>query len=127
MDLREKAKTDSSMECISQSEGEDMKKAIGARKYLECSALTQEGLSQGTLLLSTVVFEEAIRVVLSPQATSENKAAPPDAAKAPKKGKKAGEGDKKTKKGKKDKNRDSKSKGGEAGAQGKDGEDCVVQ
>jgi len=38
--------------------GEGMMHEIGAYKYLECSALTQEGL--------TSVFEEAVRVVLSP-------------------------------------------------------------
>jgi len=47
-------------EPITPEMGELMRREIGAYKYLECSALTQEGLA--------VVFEEAIRVVLFPPA-----------------------------------------------------------
>ncbi|KAJ2162410.1 Rho GTPase protein rac1 [Coemansia sp. RSA 552] len=43
---------------ISFSQGAQMQKDIGAAKYLECSALTQKGLKN--------VFDDAIRVVLSP-------------------------------------------------------------
>lgn len=45
-------------EPITPEMGEQMRQEIGAYKYLECSALTQEGLA--------TVFEEAIRVVLFP-------------------------------------------------------------
>jgi len=48
-------------EPISTEMGEQMQQEIGAYKYLECSALTQENLS--------TVFEEAARVVLSPPVT----------------------------------------------------------
>jgi len=47
--------------------GEQMRAEIGAYKYVECSALTQEGLAQ--------LFEEAIRVVLFPPAKDEEKPA----------------------------------------------------
>ena len=41
---------------IQNSQGVAMAKSLGAAKYLECSALTEEGL--------TNVFEEAVRVAL---------------------------------------------------------------
>jgi Ras-related C3 botulinum toxin substrate 1 len=45
------------MEPVPQSKGEDMKKAIGARAYIECSAKMQINVKE--------VFEQAIRVALS--------------------------------------------------------------
>eukprot|EP01111_Echinosteliopsis_oligospora_P016012 TRINITY_DN651_c0_g1_i1.p1 TRINITY_DN651_c0_g1~~TRINITY_DN651_c0_g1_i1.p1 ORF type:complete len:205 (+),score=64.25 TRINITY_DN651_c0_g1_i1:97-711(+) len=48
---------------ITSEMGDQMKQEIGAYKYLECSALSQEGLA--------AVFEEAIRVVLFPPAKEE--------------------------------------------------------
>jgi len=53
-DLRENNKKD---EMISEDEGVAMAKDIGAVIYLECSAITQEGLH--------AVFEKAIRTALS--------------------------------------------------------------
>jgi len=50
---------------ISVDEGKQMQKDIGAVSVLECSALTQSGLK--------VVFDEAIRAVLSPPPTSSKK------------------------------------------------------
>ena len=40
-------------------QGKSMAKRIGALKYLECSAMAQEGVKD--------VFDEAIRVVLKPR------------------------------------------------------------
>jgi len=53
-DLRKNNKTD---EMISEEEGVAMAKDVGAVIYLECSAITQEGLH--------AVFEKAIRTALS--------------------------------------------------------------
>ncbi|KAJ2455593.1 Rho GTPase protein rac1 [Coemansia sp. RSA 2336] len=63
LDLREDLHTinklkDKKTAPISFQQGVEMAKTIGAAKYLECSALTQKGLKS--------VFDEAIRVVLSP-------------------------------------------------------------
>jgi len=41
---------------VTKEEGEELAKSIGARKYLECSALSQDGLSS--------VFEAAVKVIL---------------------------------------------------------------
>lgn len=40
--------------CVSQEKGEEFAREINAHRYLECSALTQDGL--------TTVFEEAVRL-----------------------------------------------------------------
>jgi GTPase SAR1 family protein len=44
------------LEPISEARGQQLAAQLGARKYLECSALTQKGLKN--------VFDEAIRTVL---------------------------------------------------------------
>ena len=51
------ARNEKSTNFITNKDGEKMAKEIGAKAYLECSALTQEGLRE--------VFEQAIRTVLS--------------------------------------------------------------
>jgi len=68
LDLRSKPAAVESLranneEPISPEMGEQMRQEIGGYKYLECSALTQEGLA--------TVFEEAVRVVLFPPAKEE--------------------------------------------------------
>eukprot|EP01114_Cavostelium_apophysatum_P003884 TRINITY_DN14023_c0_g1_i1.p1 TRINITY_DN14023_c0_g1~~TRINITY_DN14023_c0_g1_i1.p1 ORF type:complete len:203 (-),score=56.70 TRINITY_DN14023_c0_g1_i1:22-630(-) len=45
---------------VSKDQGEILAEAIGAVKYLECSALTQEGLSK--------VFDETLKIALYPKA-----------------------------------------------------------
>lgn len=52
---------------VSEDQGKELAAVIGAHKYQECSALTQEGLSK--------VFEEAVKLVLYPKpAPQEDKA-----------------------------------------------------
>ena len=51
--LKEKGQTP-----IEHSYGVELAKSLGAVKYVECSALSQEGLSQ--------VFEEAVRAAVLP-------------------------------------------------------------
>ena len=58
--LREK-----NLEPISEARGNQMANQLGARKYLECSALTQKGLKN--------VFDEAIRTVLTAKAAPKKK------------------------------------------------------
>ncbi|KAI9795472.1 MAG: Rho GTPase protein rac1 [Piccolia ochrophora] len=64
LDLREDPQMKDSlrqkrMEPIGWERANETRKAIGAVKYVECSALTQRGLK--------TVFDEAIRAVLSPK------------------------------------------------------------
>lgn len=49
---------------ISVGKGNNLMKIIGARRYLECSALTKKGV--------TTVFEEAVKVALEPPPKSRN-------------------------------------------------------
>lgn len=69
LDLREDKETiqklkDKKMSPITYSQGLEMEKELGV-KYLECSALTQEGL--------TTVFDEAIRAALYPVLSPKSK------------------------------------------------------
>jgi len=69
LDLRGKTEAiqnlkENNQEPISTEKGEALAKKIGAKKYLECSALTQEGLAK--------VFEEAVKVILFPNKSGED-------------------------------------------------------
>lgn len=107
LDLREKESAvatlkESGQEPVTPAQGSACAKSIGAVKYLECSALTQEGLSE--------VFEEAIRICLNASKPGSASSAAPVAAPAAAasadagKGKKGGKKEKGAKKegGKKD-------------------------
>jgi len=48
---------------ITYDQGEQLMREIGAKRYLECSAISQEGLSK--------VFEEAVKVILFPSTVEE--------------------------------------------------------
>jgi len=48
---------------VTYEQGEQLMREIGAKRYLECSAISQEGLSK--------VFEEAVKVILFPSTVEE--------------------------------------------------------
>jgi Ras-related C3 botulinum toxin substrate 1 len=100
----EAALKETNEEPITKEAGQALADDLGAKRYLECSALTQDGLS--------AVFEEAVKVVLFKDAGS----AGDDA-----KGDKAEVADKPAGKGSKDKGK------GKKGKKGKDDKDCVIQ
>jgi len=111
LDLRGKSEAiqslkENNQEPISTEKGEALSKKIGAKKYLECSALTQEGLAK--------VFEEAVKVILFPNKSEEVTTDGTTQVST--------EGKKKEKSGKKEK----KDKGGEKGDKEKD-PNCVIQ
>jgi len=114
LDLRQKPEATQSLkeanqEPISAEKGEALSKKIGAKKYLECSALTQEGLAK--------VFEEAVKVILFPKGVDAAAAADAqDGSNSP-----ADSGKKSGKKGKKG------DKSSEKGEKGDKDKDCVIQ
>jgi len=82
LDLRSKPEAiqilkENNQEPISTEQGRELAQAIGAKRYLECSALTQEGLAK--------VFEEAVKVILFPNKED-------DSSSGEKKGKKSKDG-----------------------------------
>jgi len=92
LDLRSKPEAISNLrennqEPITSDQGKLLAQKIGAKKYLECSALTQEGLAK--------VFEEAVKVILFPGKDEDDGGAAEkggDSKKGAKKGKKDKEG-----------------------------------
>jgi len=111
LDLRQKPEAiqslkEANQEPISTEKGEALMKKIGAKKYLECSALTQDGLAK--------VFEEAVKVILFPKG-GDAAAETPDVSNSPAEGKKGSKG-KKDKKGDKDKSE-----------KGDKDKDCLIQ
>lgn len=68
LDLRSKSDAiqslrENNQEPITYEQGKQLAHKIGAKRYLECSALTQEGLAK--------VFEEAVKVILFPDKNEE--------------------------------------------------------
>jgi len=101
LDLRGKTEAvqslkENNQEPISTEKGEALSKKIGAKKYLECSALTQEGLAK--------VFEEAVKVILFPKSADQAAAEPSETGTPDSKKKEGKKKDKKEKgeKGEKD-------------------------
>jgi len=114
LDLRTKQEAidslkENNQEPISTEKGQALSNKIGARKYLECSALSQEGLAK--------VFEEAVKVILFPSNKATTEAATESTETSS-----SSSGDGKSKKEGKSK----KDKKGKDGGDGKK-EDCVVQ
>lgn len=66
IDIRESA--DHEKQCVTYNRGVHLMKELGARRYLECSAMTQKGV--------TTVFEEAVKVSLEPPPKQKRKACP---------------------------------------------------
>jgi len=92
LDLRGKPEAiqslkENNQEPISIAMGEQLSKKIGAKKYLECSALTQDGLAR--------VFEEAVKVILFPKTDTAEEPPTPEKKSSKKKDKKEKDGDKK--------------------------------
>jgi len=92
IDLRTKPEAiqslkENNQEPITVKKGEELAKKMGAKRYLECSALTQEGLAK--------VFEEAVKVILFPNKDSPSSEEP--ASSETKKSKKSKDGSKKDK------------------------------
>jgi len=92
LDLRTKPEAiqslkENNQEPISKVQGEQLAKQIGAKRYLECSALSQEGLAK--------VFEEAVKVILFPNKDSQDE--PQGNSGEGKKKKEKGQGPKKDK------------------------------
>jgi len=118
LDLRGKSEAISSLkennqEPISSEKGEALGKKIGAKKYLECSALTQEGLAK--------VFEEAVKIILFPKGgdhSSSHKETSESTSSSP-----SNQSDTPTKKGKSKKNK------GDKGEKDKGEKDpnCLIQ
>jgi len=93
LDLRSKPEAiqslkENNQEPTTPEKGEALAKKIGAKKYLECSALTQDGLAR--------VFEEAVKVILFPskEGDTTETGSHPDKKEKKKKTKEGGDKDK---------------------------------